>query len=211
MKRVMLVDEHDVARRGLRDLLTKRPRLEVVAEAGTGHEALDRARECSPDIAILAYSMPDFNGSDLTAKLRTMLPAIEVLIYTVENYENVILDVMDAGARGFVLKSDPEDYVLSAIDALCLHRAYVSKSVSEILLKAKEPNNRRTTPNGVTSREREVVQLIAEGKINKQIAFQLNVSIKTVESHRASAMEKLNLRNIAEVVRYACRNNIVAA
>src|SRR4029434_7300707 len=118
-----------------------------------------------------------------------------------ENYENVILDVTDAGARGFVLKSDPEDYVLSAIDAVCLHRAYVSKSVSEILLKAKEPNNRRTTPNGVTSREREVVQLIAEEKVSKQIAFQLNVSIKTVESHRASAMEKLNLR-IAEVVRY---------
>ena len=207
---VLLADDHNVVRRGVRTLLEARPALNIVAEASKGREALELARENRPDIAIIDYSLPELNGLDLTIALKRELPRIEVLVYTMHDREDLVLEVLRAGARGYVLKMDPESELLAAVDALSIHRPYFSGAISETLLDRfleSTPNARST----LTDREREVVQLIAEGKINKEISRVLNISVKTVETHRASAMRKLKLRTTAELVRYAVRNNIVEA
>ena len=207
----MIADDHDLIRRGVRTLLEQRPNWQVVAEATTGREALQLARDTVPDIAIIDYSLPELNGRDLTVELHRVLPRLEILIYTMHDREDMILDVLQAGARGFVLKSDSEQDLLSAVDALSVHRPFFSGSISETLLTQYLRSRPQPTSSTLTHREREVVQLIAEGKINKQVAQLLNISIKTVETHRATAMQKLKVRTTAELVRYAVRNNIVSA
>jgi DNA-binding NarL/FixJ family response regulator len=209
-RRVLIADDHDVVRRGVRTLLETRPNLIVVAEAANGRAALEEARINKPDIAIIDYSLPELNGLDLTLALKREFPKIEILVYTMHNREDLVLDVLRAGARGYVLKSDTERHLLSAVDALSVQRSYFSGIISETLLeRALEAT--RASQAALTHREREVVQLIAEGRINKEISHILQISIKTVETHRASAMHKLKLRTTAELVRYAVRNNIVQA
>jgi DNA-binding NarL/FixJ family response regulator len=207
-RRVLIADDHDVVRRGVRTLLETRPNLHIVAEASNGRVALEEARATKPDIAVIDYSLPELNGLDLTTELKREFPRLEVLIYTMHDREELVLEVLRAGARGYVLKSDTERHLLAAIDALSIHRPYFSGVISETLLDRfleSTPAAQAT----LTHREREVVQLIAEGKINKEIGFLLDISVKTVETHRASAMHKLKLRTTAELVRYAVRNNIV--
>jgi DNA-binding NarL/FixJ family response regulator len=211
VKRILIADDHDIIRRGVRTLLETKANLEIVAEAATGREALAASKDARPDIAIIDYSLPELNGCDLTLELRRDNPRIEVLIYTMHDREEMILDVLRAGARGFVLKSDTEKHLFAAIDALSIHRPYFSGAISETLLAQYLRSNPQPTFSTLTHREREVVQLIAEGKINKQVAHQLSISIKTVETHRSTAMQKLNLKTTAELVRYAVRNNIVEA
>jgi len=209
-RRVLIADDHDVIRRGVRTLLETRPHLHVVAEASNGRAALEEARSTRPDIAVIDFSLPELNGLDLTLALKRELPRIEILLFTMHDREELVLDVLRAGARGYVLKSDAEKHLLAAVDALSIHRPYFSGVVSETLLErflGASPAAQAT----LTHREREVVQLIAEGKINKEIAFVLGISVKTVETHRAAAMHKLKLRTTAELVRYAVRNNIVQA
>jgi DNA-binding NarL/FixJ family response regulator len=204
----MIVDDHDIIRRGVRTLLETRGDVRVVAEASTGWEALAIAGETKPQIAIIDYSLPELNGRDLTVELKRELPKIEVLIYTMYDREEMILEVLQAGARGFVLKSETEQHLFAAIDALSVHQPYFSGAVSEALLNQYVQTKPQRTSSTLTHREREVVQLIAEGKINRQIAHMLNLSIKTVETHRATAMQKLHIGTTAELVRYAVRNNI---
>lgn len=209
-RQILLADDHSVVRRGVRTLLEDRPHLHVIAEAQDGREALALAREHQPDIAIIDYSLPELNGLDLTVALKRALPRIEVLLYTMHDREDMVLEVLRAGARGYVLKSEPEAELLAAVDALSVHRPYFSGAISETLLERfldAAPNTQAT----LTPREREIVQLIAEGKINKEISRVLTISVKTVETHRASAMHKLKLRTTAELVRYAVRNNIIEA
>lgn len=210
-KKILVVDDHDVIRRGLRTLLETKQNLEIVGEAATGREALQLARETNPDIAILDYSLPELNGRDLTIELRKILPRIEILIFTMHEREETIMEVLQAGARGFVLKSDTELHLLAAIEALSVRRPYFSGSISETLLAQFLRSKPQPNLSSLTHREREVVQLIAEGKINKQVAQVLNISIKTVETHRSTAMHKLSLRTTADLVRYAVRNHIVDA
>lgn len=207
-KRVLIVDDHDALRRGIRSLVETRPNFTVVAEAATGREAVDAAKRTNPDIAILDYSLPELNGLDLTVALRRELPRLEILVYTMHSRDEIISGVLKAGARGYVMKSDSEEQLLAALDALALRRPYFSGAVSEVLLK-QFVHNRHESAGVLTHREREVVQLIAEGKINKQIASALDISVKTVETHRASAMQKLNLKTTADLVRYAVRNNFI--
>jgi DNA-binding NarL/FixJ family response regulator len=209
VRRILIADDHDIVRRGVRTLLEQRPNLKVVADAATGLAAVKAARETSPDIAIIDFMLPELNGRDLTIELRKICPDIEVLIYSMHEREDMISDVLQAGARGFVLKSDTEQHLLAAIDALSVHRPYFSGPISETLLNQFLRSQSSPNLSALTHREREVVQLIAEGKINKQVAHLLDISIKTVETHRAAAMQKLNLRTTAELVRYAVRNNIV--
>lgn len=209
-RRVLIADDHDVVRRGVRTLLETRPNLHIVAEASNGRTALEEARSTKPDIAVIDYSLPELNGLDLTAALKREHPRMEVLVYTMHEREDLVLEVLRAGARGYVLKSDTEKHLLAAIDALSIHRPYFSGVISETLLErflASSPYAQAT----LTHREREVVQLIAEGKINKEVSYILNISVKTVETHRASAMHKLKLRTTAELVRFAVRNNIIEA
>src|SRR6476660_8480634 len=191
IRRIIIVDDHDAIRRGVRQLLDTTPYYQVVGEAADGRTALTLAQQTKPDIAIVEYSVPELNGLDLSHALKREFPRIEILLYTMHDREEIIVSVLRAGVRGFVLKSDAERHLIAALDALAVHRPYFSSVVSETLLdrflEAKLP----TTGSTLTKREREVVQQIAEGRINKEIAHILNISIKTVETHRASAMHKL--------------------
>ena len=211
VKRILIADDHDIIRRGVRALLETRSDVLVVAEASTGREALAAARETMPDIAIIDYSLPELNGHDLTVAMKRELPWTEILIYTMYDRESMILGVLRAGARGFILKSETEEHLSAAINALAIHRPYFSGGISETLLDQFLRTKPETSLSTLTRREREVVQLIAEGKINKEIARLLEISIKTVETHRATAMHKLKLRTTAELVRYAVRNSIIEA
>lgn len=208
-RRILIADNHDVLRRGVRTLVESRPNLKVVAEATTGPEALLAARGAAPDIAIIDYDLPGMNGLNLTVALKRELPWVEILVYTMHDREEIVMSMLRAGARGFVLKSDSGQHLSAAIDALSVHQPYFSAAVSETLLDQFLRNHPTSMPNGLTHREREVVQLIAEGKINKEIGEALHISVKTVETHRAAAMHKLDLRTTAELVRYAVRNNII--
>ena len=205
----MIVDDHDALRRGIRTLVETHPSFVVVGEAATGSAALAEAKRTAPDIAIIDYSLPELNGLDLTLALKRELPRLEVLISTMHSRDDVITAILTAGARGYVMKSDSEEHLLAALDALALRRPYFSGAVSEALLEQFLQSNRHINAGVLTHREREVVQLIAEGKINKQIAGKLDISVKTVETHRASAMRKLNLKTTADLVRYAVRNSII--
>lgn len=208
--RVLIADDHQVVRRGVRTLLETQPDIEIVAEAADGRAALEQARLTRPDVAVIDYSLPELNGHDLTVALKRDLPKIEVLVYTIHDREELVVEVLRAGARGFVLKSDSEDELLNGVRALSRHRTYFSAAISETLV-ARLIDAAPAPGATLTHREREVVQLIAEGKINKEIGRILNISVKTVETHRASAMHKLKLRSTAELVRYAVRNHIVEA
>jgi len=211
IRRIMIVDDHDAVRRGIRQLVETKPYYQVVAEASDGRAAIELARETNPDITILDYSLPELNGLDLAHLLKRTFPRIEILLYTMHDREEIISDVLRAGVRGFVLKSDTERHLLAALDALSVHRPYFSNAVSETLLDKFLESKPQPCASSLTHREREVVQQIAEGRINKEIARILNISVKTVETHRASAMHKLKLRTTADLVRYAIRNNIVQA
>ncbi|MFL6723776.1 MAG: response regulator, partial [Sphingomicrobium sp.] len=194
IRRIMIVDDHDAVRRGVRNLVETKPYYQVVGEAANGRDALELARESSPDIAILDYSLPELNGLDLAHLLKKTYPRMEILLYTMHDREEVIMDVLRAGVRGFVLKSDTERHLIAALDALSIHRPYFSGAISETLLEKFLESKPQPCASSLTHREREVVQQIAEGRINKEIAQQLSISVKTVETHRASAMHKLKLR-----------------
>lgn len=210
IRRVMIVDDHDAVRRGVRQLVETKPYYQVVGEASDGRSALDVAREATPDIIILDYSLPEMNGLDLAHLLRREFPRLEILLYTMHDREEIIIDVLRAGVRAFVLKSDTERHLIAALDALSIHRPYFSGAISETLLE-RFLESKPQGSSSLTHREREVVQQIAEGRINKEVAEVLSISIKTVETHRASAMHKLKLRTTADLVRYAIRNNIIQA
>jgi DNA-binding NarL/FixJ family response regulator len=203
------VDDHDAVRRGVRQLLEATPYYQVVGEAGDGRTALELARETRPDIAILDYSIPDLNGFDLSHALKREFPRIEILIYTMHDREDIVLGLLRAGVRGFVLKSDTEKHLIAALDALSIHRSYFSSAISDALLVQFLETKPASLSSILTHREREVVQQVAEGRINKEIAHRLNISLKTVETHRASAMRKLKLRTTADLVRYAVRNQLI--
>lgn len=207
---VLVAYGHNLVRRGLRSLLDAHPRLAIVAEASTGREAIEAAQRTHPDMAIVDYSLPELNGLDLTIELRRMATPVEVLIYSAHEREDLVVDAVRVGAKGFVAKSDSEQNLLDAIEAVSRHRPYFSSSISRSLRERLE--SAPSSPGfSLTHREREVVQLIAEGRINKEVAQILNISIKTVETHRASAMQKLDLRTSAELVRYAIRNGMIEA
>ena len=211
IRRLIIVDDHDAIRRGVRTLIESRPNFQVVGEASNGREAIELAIATRPDIAILDYSLPELNGLDLAYQLKKQSPQIEILIYTMHDREDVIIEILRAGVRGFVLKSDTEKHLVAALDALSIRRPYFSGAVSETLIEKFLGSKPQAGSTNLTSREREVVQLIAEGHINKEIARLLNISVKTVETHRASAMHKLRLRTTADLVRYAIRNSIIQA
>jgi len=211
IRRIIIVDDHDAMRRGVRQLLEAKPYYEVVGEAADGRSGLEVARATRPDIAILDYSIPELNGLDLAHALKREFPKIEILLYTMHDREEIIIEVLRAGVRGFVLKSDAEKHLLAALDALSIRRPYFSGAISDTLLEQFLDSKPHPLASSLTHREREVVQQVAEGRINKEIAQRLSISVKTVETHRASAMRKLKLRTTADLVRYAVRNQLIQA
>jgi DNA-binding NarL/FixJ family response regulator len=207
---ILIADDHTAIRQGIRTWLEYNDRWKVIGEASDSRAALRLARETRPDIAILDFSMPGMSALDLTRAIKRELPGTEILMYTMHDQERVVAEVLRAGARGYVLKSDDTAHLLAAVEALALHKPYFSPAISERVLDyyiKKQPGGTESTV--LTPREREIVQLIAEGKINKQIAYMLEISQKTVETHRSAAMHKLNLQTTAELVLFAVRNDIV--
>ena len=211
MLRILIADDHEIVRKGVRDVIEDHPGWEVCGEAADGQEALRLALREKPDIAILDVSLPFVNGVALTRRLQKECPTIRVLLFTMHDDDETVSTGLAAGARGYVLKSDSESHLEAAISALGANRLYFSSPVSELLLEAALNERKRSRLETFTMREMEVAQLIAEGNANKQIARLLNISVKTVESHRAAAMRKAGVRSAAELVRFAIKHNMIQA
>src|SRR4051794_19256167 len=215
MTTILLADDHDVVRRGLSDMLNAHAGWRVCGEASNGRDAVKMAQRLKPDVAVLDLSMPELNGLEATRRIRGALPRTEVLIFTMHETQQLISEVLAAGARGYVLKSDAGRYLLSAVEALSEHKPFFTGKVSETLLNAYLKWSLKPEAPSVfsvlTDREREIVQLLAEGKTNKQIATGLTISVKTVETHRATVMRKLGIKSIVELVHYAIRNQLIEA
>ena len=215
MLRILLADDHDIVRRGLKDLLEQHVGWQVCAEAANGREAVELALQHRPHVAVIDLSMPELNGLEATRRIRQSLPDTEVLIFTMHESEELIREVLGAGARGYLLKSDAVRQLIPAVESLSQKKPYFAGRVSEVVLdgflKGGQVALEGPTAERLTSREREVVQLLAEGKSNKQIARLLDLSVKTVETHRTAAMRKLELNSLPDLVRYAIRMQIIQA
>jgi DNA-binding NarL/FixJ family response regulator len=207
MVRILLADDHDVVRRGLRALLQEHAGWEICGEALSGREAVDLARQMQPDVAIIDLMMPDLNGLETTRQIRKVSHGTQVLIFTMHHNKSLIQDVLGAGARGYLLKTDAEERIVTAVETLLRRLPYFSAQVSETVLEGFLRPGRQEGTDGpavprLTPREREVIQLLAEGHRNKKIALMLGISIKTVETHRTTLMRKIGVKSIVELVRY---------
>ena len=213
--RIVVVDDHAVVRRGVRALLESQPGWEVSAEATTGREAVEVAKRLQPDVVIMDLSLPELNGLDATRQILKESPRTEVLVLTMHHSEELARDVLHAGARGYILKSDADESLIAAVDSLRQHRPFLTSKVTEFVLddylRRVEEQDHEAPHTSVTTREREIIQLLAEGKSNKEAASALGISVKTIEAHRANLMRKLHLRSLSDLVRYAIRNKIVQA
>lgn len=210
--RILIADDHEVARKGIRSLLEGHPGWEVCAEAGDGREAVEYANNLKPDVLLLDIGMPNLNGLDAARRILAVTPEACILVLTVHDSEQVVREVLAAGARGFLLKSDAGRDLVAAVEALQDRRTFFTPKVAQMIVNGHlDSNNQVEQPRQpiLTPREREVIQLVAEGKSTKEIAAALNLSVKTAETHRANLMRKLNLHSIADVTVYAVRNGIV--
>jgi DNA-binding NarL/FixJ family response regulator len=210
--RILVADDHEIVRHGLRRLLEAQPGWQVCAEAASGREAVAKARQLKPEVAVLDFGMPELNGAEATRQILRESPRTEVLVLTMHDAEQLVREVLGAGAHGYVLKSDASRDLVAAVQALLAHKTFLSPAVSKLVVEGYLRGSEVETPaDRLTPREREIVQLVAEGKSNKEISTSLNISVKTVEAHRSHLMHKLNLTSISELVRYAIRNKIVEA
>ena len=209
--RILIVDDHAVVRRGVRALLESQPGWEVAGEAVTGREAVALAKRLYPDIVVMDLSLPELNGLDAARQILKDSPRTEVLVLTMHHSEELVRDVLQAGARGYVLKSDADESLIAAVESLSDHKPFLTSAVTEFVLDDYVHRAEEDVVNAgtVTPREREIIQLLAEGNSNKETASALSVSVKTVEAHRANIMRKLRLRSVSDLVRYAIRNKIV--
>ena len=201
--RIFLADQHVLIRGGLRTLLRTRRDFSVCGEADNGVDAVRLAIETKPDVAIMNVNMPGINGIEATRQIRKAVPNTEILIFTAEDNEDIMRESLRAGAGGYLLKSASDEQIIEAIEALAEHQGYYTRSVAEKLLRA---GNHRSD---LTAREREILRLIAQGRRSREIAQMLGVSVRTVETHRAAGMRKLHLHSVAEVVRYAIREQLI--
>jgi DNA-binding NarL/FixJ family response regulator len=209
--RILIADDHEVVRSGLRSILEAHEGWAVVAEACDGKEAIGKAVESKPDVAIIDYSLPLMNGIEVTRQIRARVPDAEILIFTMHDSNVLVGELLEAGARAYLLKSDAKRYLIAAVEALSDHKPFFTGRVSEQLLESFLANSLGSAHSSLSSRERGIVQLIAEGHSNKEMSEILNLSVKTIETHRAAAMRKLKLTSTAGVVRYAIRNQLVEA
>lgn len=208
--RILVADDHAVVRRGVRALLEGQMDWQVCGEASTGPEAVEQTRLLDPDIVVLDLSMPELNGLDATRRILRESPRTQVLVLTMHHSEELAHQVLQAGARGYVLKSDADRELVAAVDSLQQRRTFLTPN-----LAASDAGADGTQADGgrgeLTPREREIVQLVAEGRSSKEVAAMLGISVKTVESHRTNVMRKLRIRSVSQLVRYAVRNRIVQA
>jgi DNA-binding NarL/FixJ family response regulator len=211
MPRILLADDHALMRRGMRSLLEAEENWEVCGEAATGREAVEMAVKLKPDVAVLDLSMPELTGLEAAKEIMQKVPQVEVLIFTMHETEELMREVLASGAKGCVLKTDIEHHLVAAVRAALQHSVYFSSKASQTLkgaLVSKEGAD-PTAPEMLTEREREVVQLLAQAKSNKEISAALDISVRTVETHRATIMRKLEINSIVELVHYAVRKKLV--
>jgi len=213
--RILLADDHKVVRHGTRALLSKIPEWEIIGEVDNGRDAVSLTQKLKPDVVILDIGMPQLNGLDATRQIKKISPETEVLVFTAHETDELVHDVFDSGASSYIMKTDAADHLIEAVQALSEHKHFFTSRISEIVF-ARYINRTKQLQSGaektrISGREREVVQLLAEGKTSKEIAVLLGISVRTVETHRAAIMKKLGLKSFSELIRYAVRNNIVEA
>lgn len=215
--RIMIADDHDLVRRGLKLLLEAHPGWKVCAEAQSGREAVAIAQELRPDIAIIDITMPELNGIEAARKIKKISPNTEMLILSMHNTDQLVREIIETGAKGYIIKTDSDRSLVAAVEALAVHKPFFTSTATEIMLGSI--HNRRNSDsevpqsvrNRLTPREREIVQLLSEGKSSKEVAVMLGISVKTSETHRANIMRKLEIHSVSQLVRYAVRNQIVEA
>jgi DNA-binding NarL/FixJ family response regulator len=221
MLRILIADDHEVARQGIRALLEAHGGWEVCAEAKDGREAVELSITVNPDLILLDIGMPNLNGLEAARQILASSPEVPILILTMHDSSQVVREVLRAGARGFLLKSDAGRDLVAAVEALQMRRTFFTTKVSQMVLNGYlERDNPDSPEEGkgkkedegaavLTGREREVIQLLAEGKTSKEVAVALHLSVKTAETHRTNLMRKLGLHSVADLTRYAVRNGIV--
>jgi two-component system response regulator NreC len=212
--RILIADDHSLIREGTRVIIDREPGWEVCGLASTGREAVAQAIALKPDVAILDMTMPELNGLDAAVQIIRQLPGTEVLILSAHASEDVIRSALEAGVKSFIVKTEAEEFLVEAVKSLARHEPFLTPRVSQILFssaldRTEVGSTESTSDPRLSGREREVVQLLAEGKSNKQVAAALHVSTRTAENHRAHILRKLNVASVADLVRYAIRNKMI--
>ena len=213
--RILVADDHELVRKGLRSVFQSREGWTVCGEAATGREAVEQALALKPNVVVMDLTMPELNGLEATRQIHARLPDTEILILTMHHSEQLIHEVLAAGARGYLLKTDAGHAVIDAVESLGRHQPFFTAGVSSLLLASylhpeRAINGGAHAAQPLTPREREVVQMIAEGKSSKEVASALGISEGTAETHRTNLMRKLDIHSVSEIVRYAIRNHIIA-
>lgn len=211
---LLVADDHEIVRRGIRALIKEQSEWQIVAEAEDGREAVTKAAEFQPDVAILDITMPSLNGLDAAKQIAKLSPRTKILILTVHESDQLIRQALDAGAAGYIFKTDASFDLINAVTALLSAKAFFTPKVSQMVLDGylgKAPTAGGDEHLQITGREREIVQLLAEGKHSNEVAVVLNITVKTVESHRSNILRKLHFHSVTQLVRYAVRNHIVEA
>jgi DNA-binding NarL/FixJ family response regulator len=211
--RILVADDHELVRRGIRGILRARRGWTVVGEAMDGREAIEKANRLKPDVAILDISMPGLDGLQATRRIREAVPSTEIVVLTMHESDQMVRRILDAGARGYVLKSDLATHLVKAVKNVSVGRPFLTPRVSDIVMKGFLTTVNQSEPTKhshgrPTSREVEIIRFLAEGKANKEIAAELGITIRTVETHRAKIMLKLGLHSLAELIHYAIRHKI---
>jgi len=209
--RVLIADDHEVVRQGIRIIMQSSPNFEICGEVSDGRQAVQLAAQLKPDIVVIDIGMPHLNGLDATRQIVQHDRKVKVLVLTMHESEQIVREVLAAGARGYLLKSDAGRDLLSALEALASRKTFFTSKIAEIVLQTylKQRTPEDSPKDVLTSREREVVQLLAEGKSTKEVAVALGLSVKTAETHRSNLMRKLGIHSVSQLVLYAVRNNIV--
>ena len=211
--RILLADDHAIVREGMRALISRVPELDVVAQAETGRETLEKCRECVPDVVVMDIAMPDLNGVEATRQIVDEFPCTRVLALSVHSGRNMVSAMLQAGASGYLIKKCAADELITAVRAVVDGKTYLSPDISDMVVQDylnTMPDDLSSAFSVLTDREREVLQLVAEGLTTKAIAHDLDVSVKTIETHRQHVMEKLDIHSVAELTKYAVREGLTS-
>jgi DNA-binding NarL/FixJ family response regulator len=211
--RILIADDHGLVRRGTRTILETHRGWKIVGEAANGREAVEKAINLKPDVVIVDISMPDMDGIEVTRLIRESVPDVKVLVLTMHESEQMVRRALDAGANGYLLKSDLTDYLPKAVKAIAENKRFFTPKICEIVLEGfinagNKPEDEKRAGLRITPREREIIRLLAEGKSNKELSTQLGITVRTAETHRSNIMVKLGLHSLAELIHYAMRNEI---
>jgi DNA-binding NarL/FixJ family response regulator len=207
--RILIADDHGIVRKGLRAVLQSRRGWEICAEVSNGRDAVQSAKTLKPDVAILDISMPQLNGVEALRQIRKLSPRTEALMLSMHRSERLVREAFDAGARGYLAKDEADHMLVAAVEAVSHHQPYFTSKIAEAIARERGTHGSKSRRSALTPRQREIIQLLAEGKSNKEVAAILAISVKTAETHRANIMLRLNLHSFADLMHYAIRNEII--